>query len=88
MPDVFGTLNASSKKWEETDRELSAAMLSYWANFVKTGDPNGPGLPTWPRYDAKANDPLMRFDSAPRVRPDDRTLRMKTLDVAFQPGPR
>jgi para-nitrobenzyl esterase len=63
-------------------------MLGYWANFVKTGNPNGPGLPTWPRYEAKANDPLMRFDTAPRARPDDRTLRMKTLDVAFQPGPK
>ena len=65
-----------------------AAMLGYWANFVKTGDPNGPGLPAWPRYDAEGKEPLMRFDSAPRAQPDDRTQRMKTLDGAFQPGPR
>jgi len=93
VPYVFGTLDNVSatfggpgRKWETTDRELSAAMLSYWANFVKTGDPNGPGLPAWPRYEATANDPLMRFDTAPQARPDDRTLRMSTLDVAFQPG--
>ena len=25
-------------------------MCSYWAEFVKKGDPNKPGLPVWPAY--------------------------------------
>ena len=25
-------------------------MSSYWANFIKTGNPNGEGLPEWQEY--------------------------------------
>jgi para-nitrobenzyl esterase len=29
---------------------LSAAMIAYWTNFVRSGNPNGAGLPNWPAY--------------------------------------
>jgi para-nitrobenzyl esterase len=35
--------------WTDDDRKVSATMQGYFANFIKTGDPNGPGLPAWPQ---------------------------------------
>lgn len=35
--------------WTDADRKVSKMMSGYWANFVKSGNPNGLGLPQWPR---------------------------------------
>ncbi|KAG9469582.1 hypothetical protein GDO78_020153 [Eleutherodactylus coqui] len=45
---------AKSHRGPATDAEkaLSRNMMRYWANFARTGDPNSPGLTTWPPYGA------------------------------------
>lgn len=47
---VFQTLKSVDVPWTEDDFKVSDTMSSYWANFVKSGNPNGKDLPEWPAY--------------------------------------
>jgi para-nitrobenzyl esterase len=35
----------------EDDQQVSEAMMSMWAQYAKTGDPNVDGLVNWPAWD-------------------------------------
>jgi para-nitrobenzyl esterase len=47
---VFDHLEQSPWNWTAADRKLAEEMSSYWVNFARSGDPNGPGLPPWPAF--------------------------------------
>jgi para-nitrobenzyl esterase len=58
--DLWYTFNSlrnepGQRQWAPYDFELAEQASTMWANFVKTGDPNGQGLPIWPRI-SRAND--------------------------------
>ena len=47
----FGTLDGSWRPYTDEDWALSRQMQAYWANFARTGDPNGEGLARWEIFD-------------------------------------
>ncbi len=50
VPYVFQTLDRNDAKLTPGDWAISETVSTYWTNFAKRGDPNGPGVPVWPRY--------------------------------------
>jgi para-nitrobenzyl esterase len=65
MPAIFGGL-AEHPEYQrpqlaagfaptEGDLAWADTVRAYWVNFAKTGDPNGAGLPEWPRYDSQTD---------------------------------
>ena len=49
------------RAWSPSDFELADQASSYWANFVKTGDPNADGLPTWHQSERVNNGSYLWF---------------------------
>ena len=51
---VFQTLNRSYRPYTGRDWDLSNELADYWANFMKTGNPNYEGKETWKPYEGGA----------------------------------
>ena len=66
--------------WTPDDYKVSKIMEEYFANFIKTGNPNGPGLPNWPMINNATPIPVMHIDVKTRVEPDQHHDRYLFLD--------
>jgi para-nitrobenzyl esterase len=76
---VFGTLDTRpGATWIPEDRKLSDEMMDYWTNFAKTGDPNGAGLPAWPRLDQGGE--VLHLDNEITAAPDTTQARYEFLE--------
>ena len=70
--------------WTADDYKVSDTMLNYFANFIKTGNPNGQKLAEWPA--AKAGDknpPVMILDVDSRIEKASQDARYEFLDRMY-----
>jgi para-nitrobenzyl esterase len=66
--------------WTPDDHKVSEVMQAYFANFIKSGDPNGPGLPTWPPANRGDDTQVLHIDVRTRAEPDAHRARYRFLD--------
>jgi len=85
---VFGTVGTSTRGFGPpgpagpADVALSQQMQSYWVNFAKSGDPNGPGLPHWPSMSASSPQ-AMYLDTDSHAGPVPNLAKLELLDAYF-----
>ncbi len=60
VPYAYDNLAKVRRPYQAIDRQLASYMSNYWVNFAKTGNPNGKGLPVWPRF--QAENTLLQLD--------------------------
>ena len=63
IPYVFGTFDDRMMNWlpfTATDHKLSGTIQTYWTNFARYGNPDGPGLPNWQPWNT-SQEPYMTF---------------------------
>jgi hypothetical protein len=90
LPYVFGSFPAGGNiggAYDDADRRLSDVMQRYWTNFAKTGDPNGPGLPAWPRFGTAQGAIEFLPDGTAVARPGFRRTQCEAFRAAVESEP-
>lgn len=79
---VFGALDQQAWPWSGADRALSDAMMAYWVQFVRSGDPNHAPKPAWPRF-AMSQALRLRLGWPMAAEPVAEVDRLRAIDDAY-----
>jgi para-nitrobenzyl esterase len=82
VPYVFQTLDRNDPKLTAGDLAISETVSTYWTNFAKFGDPNGEGVPAWPRF-SETTPLVMHFRNAASVGPVPSAAALEVLETYF-----
>jgi para-nitrobenzyl esterase len=66
--------------WTPDDYRVSEVMQAFFTNFIKTGNPNGPGLPSWPAANQGSPVRVMVLDVKSRAEPERHPGRYQLLE--------
>jgi para-nitrobenzyl esterase len=66
--------------WEPDDFKVSRVMQDYFANFIKTGNPNASGLPQWPAIQGGKPSQVMHINVNTRPEIERHRKRYTLLD--------
>jgi para-nitrobenzyl esterase len=66
------------------DKKVADQMSSYWVNFARTGNPNGPKLPPWQAHQAGASERAMILDADPASERLPDKARLVLLDRLYE----
>jgi len=66
--------------WTPEDYAVSATLQGYFVNFIKTGDPNGPGLPRWPAANSGSRVEVQHINVKTRTEPEQHRERYEWMD--------
>jgi carboxylesterase type B len=87
IPYVMNTLErCPDRPFTDADRKIADTVSSYWANFIRTGNPNGKGLPHWPSAKEQPGTGFEIGDTNAVIPVADKT-RLEFFEKAFRRPP-
>jgi para-nitrobenzyl esterase len=81
---AMGNLASNSTvTYTPEDYKVSETMFNYFANFIKTGNPNGKGLPEWPANTKNSKVSFINIDTNTKAETEQDRKRYLFLDQFY-----